>query len=218
LLTLNTSFLNSMSFNRYSSNWGLDISNVQNSGKALLTYGYESRQQKDWTAKLRINLSRTFTFDVNNRKGFTALYTPSFGNRNYELDIQSTEPRFSFVKGTVFRIQTSYRFENKKNNAAYGGEKATSNSLNVESKYNVLQNSSINARFTFNTIQYSGSTNSTVSYIILDGLLPGQNFLWYLDFTKRLFNNLELNFQYDGRKPGSSKTIHTGRASLRALF
>jgi hypothetical protein len=218
LLTLNTSFLNSMSFNRYSSNWGLDISNVQNSGKALLTYGYESRQQKDWTAKLRINLSRTFTFDVNNRKGFTALYTPSFGNRNYELDIESTEPRFSFVKGTVFRIQTSYRFENKKNNAAYGGEKATSNSLNVESKYNVLQNSSINARFTFNTIQYSGSTNSTVSYIILDGLLPGQNFLWYLDFTKRLFNNLELNFQYDGRKPGSSRTIHTGRASLRALF
>src|SRR5678810_1151368 len=71
LLALNTSFLNSMSFNRYSSKWGLDISNVQNSGKALLTYGYESRQQKDWTAKLRINLSRTFTFDVNNRKGFT---------------------------------------------------------------------------------------------------------------------------------------------------
>ena len=218
LLTLNTSFMNSMSFNRYSSNWGVDISNVQNSGKALLTYGYESRQQKDWTAKIRVNLSRSFTFDVSNRKGFSALYTPSFGNRNYELDIKSTEPRVSFVKGTVFRIQTSYRFENKENNAAYGGETATSNSLNFESKYNVLQNSSINARFTFNSIQYSGSTNSTVSYIILDGLLPGRNFLWYLDFTKRLFKNLEMNFQYDGRRPGNSRTIHTGRASLRALF
>ena len=218
LLTLNTSFLNSMSFNRYSSKWGLDISNVQNSGKALLTYGYESRQQKDWTAKLRVNLSRTFTFDVSNRKGFTALYTPSFGNRNYELDVTSTEPRVSLVKGTVFRIQTSYRFENKKNNPAYGGEKASSHSFNVESKYNVLQNSSINARFTYNNIQYTGSTNSTVSYIILDGLLPGRNFLWYLDFTKRLFHNLELNFQYDGRRPGNSRTIHTGRASLRALF
>ena len=218
LLTLNTSFMNSMSFNRYSSNWGLDISNVQNSGKALLTYGYESRQQKDWTAKIRVNLSRSFTFDVSNRKGFSALYTPSFGNRNYELDIKSTEPRVSFVKGTVFRIQTSYRFENKKNIAAYGGETASSNSLNVESKYNVLQNSSINARFTFNSIQYSGSTNSTVSYIILDGLLPGRNFLWYLDFTKRIFKNLEMNLQYDGRRPGNSRTIHTGRASLRALF
>ena len=218
LLTLNTSFLNSMSFNRYSSSWGLDVSNVQNTGKALLTYGYETRQQKDWMAKLRVNLSNTFTFDVNNRKAFSALYTPSFGNRNYELDIYSTEPRISFVKGTVFRIQSSYRYENKKNNPVYGGEKATSNSVNLESKYNVLQNGSINARFTFNTIQYSGSTNSTVSYIILDGLLPGRNFLWYLDFTKRIFNNLELNFQYDGRRPGNSRTIHTGRASLRALF
>jgi len=218
LLTLNTSWLNSISFNRYSSKWGLDLSNVQNTGKALLTYGYESRQQKDWIAKLRINLSTTFTFDVNNRRGFISLYTPSFGNRNYELNIYSTEPRISFVKGTVFRIQTSYRLENRKNDPAYGGEKATSNSLNLESKYNVLQNSSINARFTYNNIQYKGSTNTTVSYIILDGLLPGSNYLWYLDFTKRLFGNLELNFQYDGRKPGSTRTIHTGRASLRALF
>jgi hypothetical protein len=218
LLTLNTSLLNSISFNRYSSNWGLDLSNVQNSGKALLTYGYESRQQKDWMAKLRINLSSSFTFDINNRKGFLALYTPSFGNRNYELDVYSTEPRISFVNRTVFRVQTSYRLENKKNNPIYGGEKATSNSLRVESKYNVLQNSSINAGFTYNNISYTGATNTTVSYIILDGLLPGSNFLWNIDFTKRLFNNLELNFQYDGRKPGTSRTVHTGRASLRALF
>jgi len=218
LLTLNTSLLNSISFNRYSSKWGLDLSNVQNTGKALLTYGYESRVQKDWLAKLRVNLSTSFTFDVNNRKGFIALYTPSFSNRNYELNVYSTEPRISYVNRTVFRIQTSYRLETKNNNPLYGGEKSTSNSLNIETKYNVLQNSSIHASFTYNTIQYTGATNTTVSYIILDGLLPGSNYLWNLDFTKRIFNNLELNFQYDGRKPGSSRTIHTGRASLRALF
>lgn len=218
LLTLSTSLLNTVSFNRYSSIWGIDLSNVQNTGKALLTYGYESRQQEDWIARLRINLSGSFTFDVTNRKSFSALYTPSFGNRNYELSIYSAEPRISFIKGTVFRVQTSYRLESKKNAAAYGGEKATSNSLNLESKYNVLQNSSINARFTYNNIQYKGATNTTVSYIILDGLLPGSNFLWTIDLTRRLFGNLEMNLQYDGRKPGNTKTIHTGRASLRALF
>ena len=65
---------------------------------------------------------------------------------------------------------------------------------------------------------YTGAANSTVSYIMLDALLPGKNFLWSMDLTKRLGNNLELNFQYEGRKPGETRTIHTGRASLRALL
>ncbi|MGZ8541605.1 MAG: hypothetical protein ACXWV6_13190 [Chitinophagaceae bacterium] len=109
----------------------------------------------------------------------------------------------------------------KKNHPAYGGEKAASNSINVESKYNVLQNSSLTGKFTFNNIDYktvNGNITSTVSYIMLDGLLPGKNYLWSLILTKRLLNNLELNFQYDGRKPASSKTVHIGRASLTALF
>ena len=53
---------------------------------------------------------------------------------------------------------------------------------------------------------------------MLDGLATGNNILWTLDFTKRLINNLELTFSYDGRKPGEAKVINTGRASLRALL
>ena len=46
LITLNTSFINTVSFNRASSKWGIDLSNLQNTGKNLLTYGYESRSKK----------------------------------------------------------------------------------------------------------------------------------------------------------------------------
>ena len=90
--------------------------------------------------------------------------------------------------------------------------------MNLETKYNVLQNGAVTGRFTFNNISYRYPTNTTVSYIILDGLMPGSNFLWALDFTKRLFGNVELNLQYEGRKPGDTRTIHVGRAALRALF
>ncbi|MGB3154793.1 MAG: hypothetical protein WBB06_09335, partial [Chitinophagaceae bacterium] len=75
-----------------------------------------------------------------------------------------------------------------------------------------------NGKFTFNNIDYNKVANTTVSYIMLDGLLPGKNYLWSLGFSKRLVNNLELNFQYDGRKAGTSKTVHIGRMGITALF
>ena len=221
LLTLNTSFNNTLSFNRFSSKWGVDISNLQNSGKALLSYGYESRKLNDWLLKLRWTLSPSINLNVTSKKGLNVLYTPNFGNRNYELDIASLEPQLTFMNRTVFRLQGSYKLDQKKNAEQYGGEKSLSNALNLETKYNVLQNSSIIGRFTYNNISFKSidnKANTTVSYIMLDGLMPGSNYLWSVDFTKRLFNNVELNLQYEGRKPGDTHTVHVGRAAVRALF
>ncbi|MCG2616570.1 hypothetical protein LZZ85_19885 [Terrimonas sp. NA20] len=221
LVTLNTVLTNTISFNRFNTTWGVDFSNLRNNGKSLLTYGYESRELNDWSSRIRWNFSRALSLNIVGRLAANSLFTPNsqFDNRNYELDIQSVEPVFSLIRGTSMRIATGYKFEHKKNKPVYGGEAADSHSFNLESKYNVLQNSSLTGKFTFNNISYSGGTAATtVSYIMLDGLLPGKNFLWSLTLTKRLLNNLELNFQYDGRRPAASRTVHTGKASLTALF
>lgn len=223
LVTLNTMLANTISFNRFNADWGIDLSNIRNNGKALLTYGYESRTINDWIAKFRWNISRSFSISLNGRNGKNSLFTPNaqFDNRNYDLEINSVEPLLTFIRGTSFRIVTGYKYETRSNHPAHGGEKSNSNSVNLETKYNVLQNSSITGKFTFNNIDFNavnGSANSTVGYIMLDGLLPGKNYLWSVILTKRLLNNLELNFQYDGRKPASSSTVHIGRASLTALF
>jgi hypothetical protein len=226
LITLSNVLLNTFSFNRYGTVWGFDISNLQNGGKSLLTYGYESRKLKDWIFKVRFNLSRSITFEINTKREINSLSTANaqFENRNYKIHDWLAEPRLTFIRGTNFRFVTGYSFDTKTNDTAFnGGQKAVSNALNFETKYNVLRSASIEAKFTFNTIDFTtthavNGANSTVGYIMLNGLLPGKNYLWNLSFTKTLLNNLELRFEYEGRKPGEARTVHRGTASLNALF
>jgi hypothetical protein len=218
LITSGDVWANTISFNRFSSRWGMDLSNLRNNTQSLLTYGYESSKRNDWTLKWRWNINRAISFNINGKKGLNALYTPQFNNRNYQLAIYDIQPQLVYIQGTSFRLVAAYTFDNQKNLPVYGGEKSVSNSLDLETKYNILQNSSITGKFTFNSIRYNYPANTTVSYIMLNGLLPGNNFLWSLSFTKRLLNNLELNFQYDGRKAAESRTVHVGRASITALF
>lgn len=225
LISLTSVFINNFSFNRFSTRWGMDLTNSRNSSKSLLTYGYESRQLEEWTFKGRLNVSRSILADIILKTGSNLLSTSNvkFDNRNYEVDIHSLEPRISFTRNTSFRMIAGYKFTDKKNKVN-DRETYSSQSLNTEVKYNILQSSSILGKFTYTDITFSskaaGVINpvSTVSYIMLDGLLPGRNFLWNIDLSKRLSNNLEITIQYEGRKPGTSRVVNIGRASIRALL
>jgi len=224
LITLNSTFINTFSFNRFSSRWGFDINNARNGSKSLLTYGYESRNLYEWSVRARYNITKWILVDVTGKKGVNELSTSSikFNNRNYHIKQESAEPRLSFTGGPNFRVIVGYRY-GEKNNTLGNQEKATSNAMNTEVKYNILESTSLQGKFTYNNISFTSlevppNPNSTSSYIILDGLQPGKNYLWNLDVSKRLSKNLEMNIQYEGRKPGSSRVVHIGRASVRALL
>ncbi len=218
LVSLKYVFSNTLSFNRMSSKWGIDVSKLINYNKSLLSYGLQSNQLNEWGIKARANFDRKYTIDITQKIGSNSLLTPSYSNQNYYINYFSTEPKLTFTNATLFRLQASYLYSQKKNELKYGGESEISNSLSLEAKYNAVQNTSVTSKLTLNNINYNGLTNTATSYIMLDGLLPGKNLLWNLDFTKRLINNLEISFSYEGRKAGDSKVINTGRASLRALL
>lgn len=218
LLNLNYFLSNTLSFNKFSTAWGADISNITSYNKSLLTYGFETLQQNSWQLKGRVNIAKAYTLEFIQKFGNNSLSTPSFVNRNYQLKIISSEPKLTYFPGTALRLQAGYQFMVKTNVPVYGGEKAVFSNINLEGKYNTFSNTSITAKFTLSNIQFTGLPNTTVSYIMLDGLLPGKNYLWSIGLTKRLINNLEISVNYEGRKPGNAAIIHTGTASVRALF
>lgn len=218
LLNLNYILNNTLSFNRFSTSWGFDVTNLTNYNKSLLTYGTETSEFKEWTLKGRINFLKSYTFELLQKQGNNNLFTPSFNNRNYEIKMYTTEPRITYTPSAKFRVLFGYQFMQKNNSGKYGGEKATFNTINTETKYNTFSNTSLTAKFSFSNIKYTGATNTTVSYIMLDALLPGKNYIWNLNLTKRLINALELNVDYEGRQSGSSKAVHIGTVSIRALL
>ena len=115
-------------------------------------------------------------------------------------------------------MQLSYQYSQKENAGIDSGGTSKNNSLSLETKYTSKQSAGITAKFTYSGISYTGTGNSTLSYIMLDGLSIGQNYIWNIEFSKRLMKNLELNLNYEGRKAAGSQTVNTGRASIRALL
>lgn len=218
LINLNHTLSNTLSFNRYSSVWGVDLTNITSYNKSLLTYGFETTQQNLWTLKGRANINKNYSLQFEQKYIANSLTTPSFANRNYDITTWSSKPQFIYISGTIFRVETYYQYQLKKNAVTWGGEKAVFNSFNIGAKYNTVSNTSIMAGFEFSNIDFKGVDNTTVSYIMLEGLLPGKNLLWNINLTKRIINNLEISVEYEGRKPAGARIIHTGTASIRALL
>lgn len=217
LISLSSIITNTMFFNRTSSVWGFDLTHIRNVNRSILTYGLETRTLRDLSTRIRWNLNKHFASVVTVKSIKNQLQTPKFGNRNFDLAQWMAEPSLSYQNGTKYRFSLNYKFEEKQNQVGMK-EKATIHSIITEMRYNVLSSSTLNGKFQFSNINFTGATNTTVAFIMLDALLPGRNFLWNIDLTRRLSNNMEINFQYEGRKPGEAKAIHTGRASVRALF
>ena len=222
LVSITSYFSNTFYFNRADPSWGLECTHTLNTDRSLLVYGLETRRLENLLLRSRLRIKRNWVCNLAFRRVQNDLGTSGtgFGNRNFNITQKGAEPSITYTYRSHFRLVLGLNLMQKVNNA---DSMVTSNSreLNTEIRYNTRSGTALNIKLAANEISWSGSAASkasTVGFQMLSGLQPGNNFIWTVDLTKRLGNNLEMNLQYEGRKPDGSSTVHIGRAGVRALF
>lgn len=218
IITTSSSMVNTFFFNRSSAIWGLDYNYLRNTGKQLLTYGVEGQTSRLHTPKLRWNITKSLTINLIMRAGRRAYSSALDDNRTYQIHTSAYEPTLTWLYRSRLRITGSVKYDERVNQEQYGGEQAKIKSVNLDFRFTQPGTGALQVRGTFSGILYQGKPNTSVSFIMLDALQAGNNFLWFASWERRVGKGIELSLEYEGRKPGIGTTVHTGRMSLRAIL
>ena len=217
LVSIATSFRNTFYFNKTNPTFGANYSYQENGSKILLSNGFDSRLNTFHELRIRWNLAKKYTLKTNvilGRKKNASDYAPT---RNFFLEYFEIKPEFAFQPNTEFRFSMNAKFSEKQNQSD-NLELATIRDVGFDLRYNQAKKGSFNARMNYILITYTGDANTSLAFEMLEALKPGNNFTWGLSYQRKVAKNLQLNFNYNGRKSEDNNAIHSGGMELRAFF
>ncbi len=211
----------SLYFNRLDPKYGaqFDFSYIQS--KVLLTSGYEERLSQAQGVTLRYNIITPLTLQTIYTNGTRSNTSDFYILQRYRFYFNQTNTEFSYQYKTDFRISLNYLFAQKTNPSdSVGKQTASINQAGISGRYNRSDKLSFEAKFTYASILYRDKDfrNQQLEYAMLEGLQNGNNLVWSAVIEYRVTQSVLLTFVYDGRKTGTAKPIHSGRAELRAIF
>jgi hypothetical protein len=199
--------------------WGIDYSYVKSASRTLLTYGIDGRGSLDHQLKTRYTLNKRWIANLLGKNGDRYFNSPFLDGRTYNFTLNGIEPSLAYTsQSNKLNIVTSGRIETRQNDKLLGDEVAKFYSGSASIRHSTANQANIQGKFIYNYISFNGDLNSSVGYNMLDGLVIGNNILWQIGLERKLGKGMEFAMDYEGRKPGNNSIIHTGRASVRALF
>lgn len=217
LVSIATTFRNTFYFNKTNPTFGANYSYQENGSKILLSNGFDSRLNTFHEVRFRWNIAKKYTLKSNviiGRKKNASDYAPV---RNFYLQYYEVKPEFAYQPNTKFRLSVNGKFADKTNQSETL-EHATIRDVGLDLRYNEAKKGSFNLRTNYILISYNGDVNTSLAFEMLEALKTGNNFTWGLSYQRKVAKNLQLNFNYNGRKSEDNNAIHSGGMELRAFF
>ncbi len=217
LIALNQGWRNTLFFQRSKASFGADYTFVQNQGRNLVSYGFESQRNLEHQIQWRWMFLENWIWNSQVGTRERANGSEGFDARSYDLDEQRTEQSITFQPGRTWKLSFIVGYRASLNNSELGEELDALNT-GVEFNYNVASKALITARVNLIRNTYSAVANTPVAYAMLEGLQPGQNATWNATLQSNIAKHLQLNILYDGRVSEDVPAAHTGSVQLKAFF
>ena len=216
LISTNSSIKNSLFFNRISSIFSAEYTISQNQTKNLLASGYDAKSMQTQEIHVRWNILRKFTTEYKASIGNKVSAVDYTQNRNYSLSLWNLQAECAFQPSTSLRYGMLFRKGYKQNKQ--GLEELSLIELNGNAKWNQSQKGSFQGELKYIKMSFLGNAYSAVGFDMLEALQPGNNVVWNFSYQYFVSKNLQISFQYLGRRNENARTIHTGGMELRAFF
>lgn len=223
LIGLNNLFRNSCFIYRTDPVKGFTVNYQSASNKLLSNNGFEYKKNEFWEGLSRYNILAKYLLELRYLHGKKHNTNDFFTNRNFNIDYFEWEPKISVQWNNHIRTNMVFKYSEKNNAPMWGGERLQQQTIQSENRWSIAGKTNLDAQLSYILIHYQSNTdasslNNSVSFEMLQGLKPGQNFTWNIGLVKTLENNIQITLQYNGRKSENSKTIHVGTAEVRAFF
>ena len=217
LLGLNSSFRNSLFYNRGKQDHSITLTYLQNRAKNLLSVGSQESNNRSYQGQYTHLLKKSWLFNFLTKTIESETVSENYSSKNFELRGYQLAPKVSYLFSRNASWDLFYEFQDKKNriNAM---ETLAQHRFGTSFTYNSEKKFTVNGEFSLYQNDFAGDELSPVAYQMLEGLQAGQNLTWRLLLQKNLTQYLDVNVNYQGRKSEESKTIHTGSVQLRAYF
>ena len=217
LLGLNTTFRNSLFYNRGKQKHSVTYNFLISKIKSLLSIGSQENSSSSHQIQYSHLVKKTWLFNFDVVTSSSSSASDNYFSRNFNLKSYATNPKISYLFTSNTSLSLFYQYQNKKN---------TINQLEAlqQQRFGFSFNYSNNKKFTANgefslyNNDFIGNQLTPVAFQMLEGLQAGKNTTWRLLLQKNLTQYLDINLNYQGRKTETSQVVHTGNIQLRAFF
>lgn len=216
LLGLNSSFRNSLYYNRGKQLHSITYNYLKNSTVNLLSMGSVESSSNSHQLQYAHLIQKLWLLSFDGKTIQSTAKTENYASRDFEIKAYKIAPKISYLFNQNANWDLFYEYQKKQN--IIGIELLIQNRFGTSFSFANDKKFNISGEFSLYENGFLGNEQSPVAFQILEGLQAGKNTTWQLLLQKNLTQYLQLNLNYQGRKSENSQTIHTGSVQLRANF